>query len=127
MKGIRLTRWLGLLAVVGFLGFALHRGHATLVQQRPMLPLSFNHQLHGRVNCLQCHHDYADRSPSSPTSERSCLLCHKTTPKLAQTIERDFHHLCRGCHLQQAKSEHIAGPISECKLCHPPRRDAGND
>lgn len=113
--GIRL---LGSLALLAFISFGLHRIHAGLVQERPLLPLDFNHQLHGKINCLECHHDYADRSPSSPTGERGCLLCHKTTPRLALTIERDFHQLCRGCHLEQTKRMHSAGPIRECKLCH---------
>ena len=111
-------RLLGLIALVALSGYGLHWAHATLVQQRPLLPLVFEHQLHGGVNCLACHHDYADRAPSPPSGERSCLLCHKKTPALALRIEKDFHELCRGCHLEQAKRIQRGGPIRECKVCH---------
>lgn len=102
------------------LGYGIYAGHAELVRSRPLLPLDFNHQLHGKVNCLTCHHDYADHAPSAPTGERSCLLCHKKTPALALRIEQDFHTLCRDCHLQQSQAFHATGPIRECQRCHVP-------
>jgi len=100
------------------LGCALNYGHGELVKHRPLLPLDFNHQAHGRVNCLTCHHDYADHSPSAPSGERTCLLCHKKTPTLALRIEEDFHNLCRDCHLQNIQRLHTAGPVRECQVCH---------
>lgn len=115
MKRAHLLWWLIPLAALGYTIFA---GHAELARNRPMLPLDFNHQLHGKVNCLTCHHDYADHAPSAPTGERSCLLCHKKTPALAQRIEQDFHTLCRDCHLKQLQAIHIAGPVRECQRCH---------
>lgn len=92
MKRTRLLWWLIPTAALGYTVFA---GHAALVRERPFLPLDFNHQVHGKVNCLTCHHDYADHSPSAPSGERTCLLCHKKTPALALRIEQDFHALCR--------------------------------
>lgn len=117
MKRARLLWWLIPLTA---LGYALFAGHAELVRERPFLPLNFNHQVHGKVNCLTCHHDYADHSPSPPTGERTCLLCHKMTPALALRIEQDFHTLCRDCHLKQLQMFHAAGPVRECQRCHVP-------
>ena len=100
------------------LGYGLCKGQTQLVRERPMLPLNFNHQLHGKVNCLTCHHDYADHAPSPPSGDRSCLLCHKKTADLALRIEEDFHTLCRDCHLQQSRTIHASGPVRECQRCH---------
>ncbi|MNO44823.1 Class III cytochrome C family protein [compost metagenome] len=114
-------RWVYPLAVpmlVALLGYGLVKGHAALVRERPLLPLNFDHQLHGRINCLTCHHDYADRSPAAPTGDRACIFCHKRTPALAERIEQDFHQLCRGCHLQKVQSIHAAGPVRACRQCH---------
>ncbi|NUT78013.1 cytochrome c3 family protein [Pseudomonas sp. C1C7] len=108
----------GVLIATAGLGYLLNAGHGQLLQDRPLLPLNFNHQLHGKVNCLTCHHDYADHAPSPPTGERSCVLCHKKTPALAQRIEQDFHGLCRDCHLKQVQVFHAAGPVRECQRCH---------
>lgn len=117
MKRSRLLWWL--IPTVA-LGYTVFTGHAALVRERPFLPLDFNHQVHGKVNCLTCHHDYADHSPSAPSGERTCLLCHKKTPALALRIEQDFHALCRDCHLKQVKVIHAAGPVRECQRCHVP-------
>lgn len=100
------------------LGYLLYAAHGQLLRERPLLPINFNHQLHGRVNCLTCHHDYADHAPSPPTGERSCVLCHKKTPALALRMEQDFHGLCRDCHLKQVQVIHAAGPVRECQRCH---------
>lgn len=116
-------RWLYLLASLGLLallGYGLAQGHAELVRQRPLLPLNFDHGVHGEVNCLTCHHDYADRSPAPPSGDRTCLFCHKKTPALAPRIEEDFHQLCRGCHLERVQAVHAAGPVRACQQCHKP-------
>lgn len=116
-------KWLYLLAALGLLallGYGLYEGRASLVRQRPLLPLNFDHGLHGKVNCLTCHHDYADRSPAAPSGDRTCLLCHKKTPHLALRIEKDFHELCRGCHLEKLQTLHRAGPVHACQQCHSP-------
>ncbi|MGE8066371.1 cytochrome c3 family protein [Pseudomonas sp. NPDC089569] len=110
--------WLLWLVPVATLGYVFFAGHSEWVRNRPMLPLDFNHQAHGKVNCLTCHHDYSDHSPSAPTGERSCLLCHKKTPALALRIEQDFHTLCRDCHLKEVQVLHAAGPVRECQRCH---------
>ncbi|RWU18861.1 class III cytochrome C family protein [Pseudomonas alkylphenolica] len=117
---MRCTQLLGWLIPAAALGYAVFAGHAQLVRTRPLLPLDFNHQLHGKVNCLTCHHDYADHASSPPSGERTCLLCHKKTPALALRIEQDFHALCRDCHLKQSQVFHAAGPIRECQRCHVP-------
>ncbi|KAB0495299.1 cytochrome c3 family protein [Pseudomonas vancouverensis] len=117
---MKCTRWPGWLILTAALGYAVVTGHAALVRERPLLPLDFNHQVHGKVSCLTCHHDYADHSPSPPSGERTCLLCHKKSPALALRIEQDFHALCRDCHLQQVRAFHPAGPVRECQRCHAP-------
>ncbi|MCY1286305.1 Class III cytochrome C family protein [compost metagenome] len=116
-------KWLYLLAsllLLALLGHALSRGHAVLVRERPLLPLNFDHRVHGQVNCLTCHHDYADRSPAGPAAGRTCILCHKQTPGLAVRIEQDFHRLCRGCHVQKVQAFDAAGPVRACRQCHAP-------
>ncbi|BAN48412.1 cytochrome c3 family protein [Metapseudomonas resinovorans] len=106
--------------LVALLAYGLVKGHAELVRERPLLPLNFDHGLHGKVNCITCHHDYADRSPAAPSGDRTCLFCHKKTPHLALRMERDFHELCRGCHLQKLQALHSAGPVQSCRQCHTP-------
>lgn len=112
--------WLAGLLLLALLGYGLASGHARLVRERPLLPLNFDHGLHGRINCLDCHHDYADGSPAAPTGDRTCILCHKKSPRLARRIESDFHELCRDCHLQRLQEANAAGPVRACRQCHAP-------
>lgn len=109
-----------LLALLLFaFGFAIRAGHDQLALRHPVLPINFEHSNHGSVNCVVCHHDFADKSSAaSATGSRTCVLCHKETPALALNIERDFHRLCVSCHLERLQGFHESGPIRSCKACH---------
>lgn len=109
-----------ILSVIVFLIalLSLNALHTKLVQERALIPIKFNHQKHSTVNCLTCHHDYADRSPSAPNGERTCLACHKKTPTLASYMEEHFHTFCRDCHLDLANKNEDAGPLRLCSHCH---------
>ncbi|WP_339487262.1 cytochrome c3 family protein [Pseudomonas sp. EL_65y_Pfl2_R95] len=114
-------RW-GLLLTIPLLIvfiFGISLGHDHLARKHPVLPINFEHNNHGSVNCVVCHHDFTDKSAAaSATGSRTCVLCHKETPRLAVNIERDFHKLCVSCHLKQLQSFHPSGPVRSCKACH---------
>jgi Zn finger protein HypA/HybF involved in hydrogenase expression len=86
------------------------------------LALDFPHDKHGAVNCLTCHHNYADG-----TGAALCVECHRSQrADLREGAEARFHAFCLGCHrhpsasLQaQARLEgHEHGPVSGCRICH---------
>lgn len=113
---MKLVVMLGALGLFGVAGYAMVDQHAAQVRQRPLLPLNFDHRIHGSVNCLTCHHDYAQKK--TPGDAPTCILCHKATPALATRIEEDFHQLCRGCHLQHSQTLQAGGPVRSCQQCH---------
>lgn len=114
MRVVVILAWLALL---GGSSYLLVSQHAAQVRQRPLLPLNFDHRDHGSVNCLTCHHDYAQKSLPR-TSAPTCILCHKLTPALAERIEGDFHRLCRDCHLERTQMLEPSGPLRSCRQCH---------
>jgi hypothetical protein len=86
------------------------------------LALDFPHDKHGAVNCLTCHHNYADG-----TGAALCVECHRSQrADLREGAEARFHGFCLDCHrhpsasLQaQARLEgHEHGPVSGCRICH---------
>lgn len=110
--------WIGLCVAAGV---ALSAGawfaHRHWQQGRPLMPLAFPHEPHASVNCITCHHDYKDQSPSV-SGNRTCILCHKQSPALAVRIEADFHQLCQSCHLERLQAFHASGPVRSCQACH---------
>jgi hypothetical protein len=82
------------------------------------LPLDFPHDKHGAVNCLTCHHNYADG-----TGAALCIECHRSQrADLRAGIEARFHGFCLDCHRHPGASleGHAHGPVSGCHLCHRP-------
>ncbi|MEZ5560956.1 MAG: cytochrome c3 family protein [Pseudomonadales bacterium] len=88
----------------------------------PALPLRFAHEDHQSVNCIECHHNFADR-----TGAGLCIDCHRQDPEISGQIETMFHDLCRGCHIErqrelaterQGRAE--SGPTRRCQACHQP-------
>jgi predicted CXXCH cytochrome family protein len=82
---------------------------------REALPLTFAHADHRSVNCIDCHHNFADTTGQGP-----CLACHRSTPALAAALEVEFHDLCRGCHVRTRRAGNDAGPVRRCSECHAP-------
>ena len=80
-----------------------------------LLPVNFPHEKHRTVGCVQCHHNFTDK-----TGTGSCLDCHRSTrPDLTASAEATFHVFCRNCHTQLAETttdKH--GPTRECSTCH---------
>jgi hypothetical protein len=102
------------LAVAVIVAAAAQWRHA-LLDTRPLLPLRFAHADHRDVNCVKCHHNFAD-----DTGEGLCIDCHKTRETIRSHIEPMFHTLCRGCHLATHAKGADAGPVRRCSDCHTP-------
>lgn len=80
-----------------------------------LLQVYFPHEKHTTVNCITCHHDFADK-----TGLGNCLDCHRSPrADLPHPAEVTFHVFCRDCHRRlalQKKTKH--GPVRECSGCH---------
>jgi hypothetical protein len=80
------------------------------------LALDFPHDKHGAVNCLTCHHNYADG-----TGAALCVECHRSQrADLRAGAEARFHGFCLDCHRHPSASleGHAHGPVSGCHICH---------
>ena len=100
-------------AVVAGLIFGAHQRRETMLDTKPLLPLSFAHVDHRGVNCITCHHNFTDG-----TGQGLCIDCHKTDPKIRPQIEPMFHTLCRDCHVEKHAQGKDAGPVRRCSDCH---------
>jgi hypothetical protein len=77
----------------------------------------FEHSIHGEVDCVNCHHDWAE--PGGLISGDSCASCHLGRPGLRARLEEDFHRLCRGCHVDERSSHpQLSAPAARCSECH---------
>ncbi len=101
---------------------ALLRSGTALALREPFLRrsaplvLGFPHDKHRQVNCIQCHHNFADRSGAE-----ACISCHRSArPALRTLAEARFHEFCLDCH--RDPPAHLAGhgPVSGCSTCHAP-------
>ena len=101
---------------------ALMRGGTALALREPFvrrsdpLDLAFPHDKHRAVNCVQCHHNFVDR-----TGQDSCISCHRSARAAIRVgAEARFHDFCLGCH--RDPPTHLAGhgPVTGCDTCHPP-------
>ncbi len=82
------------------------------------LPLSFPHQEHAAINCIDCHHNFVDRSGAD-----TCLGCHRSADSgLEHGAEARLHEFCLGCHRTRARGD-PHGPVAGCAGCH--RREPG--
>ncbi|WP_233712977.1 cytochrome c3 family protein [Amaricoccus solimangrovi] len=81
---------------------------------RPILPMRFAHDDdHRGIPCATCHHEFVDRRTGS-----TCMHCHVTDPKVSPLLERQFHDLCRSCHIKEQAEGKPAGPTRSCVACH---------
>lgn len=109
---------LGSLAAVA----ALTRGSTALAMREPFLRrnepliLGFPHDKHRSVNCIQCHHNFADRTGSG-----SCISCHRSRrPDIVVGAEARFHDFCLSCHREPPGDPTHHGPVTGCSTCHQP-------
>lgn len=80
------------------------------------LPLDFDHGKHAAVNCLLCHHNYADGRGFD-----ACIHCHRSgRPDLKVGVEARFHSFCLNCHRNPEPRFPRHGPVSGCETCHRP-------
>jgi predicted CXXCH cytochrome family protein len=103
---------------------ALTRGGTALALREPFvrrsepLVLGFPHDKHRQVNCIQCHHDFADRSGAG-----SCVSCHRSgRADLRAGAEARFHDFCLACHRDPPAYLSGHGPVAGCTTCHAPLR-----
>jgi predicted CXXCH cytochrome family protein len=101
---------------------ALTRGGAALALREPFLRRSeplvvvFPHDQHRSVNCIQCHHNFTDRS-----GEDSCISCHRSRrAAIRVSAEARFHDFCLGCHRDPPVYLSGHGPVTGCNTCHAP-------
>jgi hypothetical protein len=85
----------------------------TMIEMRPLLPMTFAHADHRDVNCVLCHHNFTD-----DTGNGLCIDCHKTNVDIRAEIEPMFHGLCRDCHVSRHADGEDGGPVRQCKDCH---------
>lgn len=78
------------------------------------VPLDFPHSKHVAVNCLTCHHNFADG-----TGMDTCVNCHRSSrPDLKVGLQARFHTFCFECHRHPDASLEHHGPVSGCQGCH---------
>jgi class III cytochrome C family protein/ferric reductase like protein len=87
-----------------------------LLTRANTIPLDFPHGKHGMVNCLTCHHNYADGRGWD-----ACVRCHRSSrPDLKEGAEARFHGFCFECHRNPDATFKRHGPVSGCTVCHQP-------
>ena len=85
-----------------------------LLPRAERLPLHFDHGKHTPVNCLTCHHNYADGRGFD-----ACIHCHRSArADLKFGVEARFHDFCLDCHRNPGPGLTSHGPVSGCTACH---------
>lgn len=88
----------------------------SLVHRASTIPLDFPHGKHTAVNCLKCHHNYADGRGFD-----RCVGCHQSSrTDLKEGVEARFHGFCFDCHRHPPATFEHHGPVSGCVACHQP-------
>jgi predicted CXXCH cytochrome family protein len=84
------------------------------VSRSERLVLDFPHDKHRAVSCIECHHDFVDRSGAG-----SCISCHRSSRSdLRAGVEARFHDFCLGCHRDPPAHLTGHGPVTGCDSCH---------
>ncbi len=97
--------------IAGRAGVALRE---PLMGRAQTLPLNFDHGKHVAVNCLSCHHNYADGLGFD-----ACIHCHRSgRADIKLGVEAQFHSFCLNCHRNPEPRFPRHGPVSGCKPCH---------
>jgi DMSO/TMAO reductase YedYZ heme-binding membrane subunit len=87
-----------------------------VLQRVQALALNFDHGKHSPVNCLTCHHNYADGRGFD-----ACIHCHRSARvDLKMGVEARFHSFCLNCHRNPEPRLRGHGPVSGCESCHQP-------
>lgn len=101
---------------------ALMRADSTRGMREPLLLrdarlfLNFPHDRHRTVNCVLCHHNFADQ-----TGGDSCVSCHRSgRADLLAGVEARFHDFCLDCHRDPPAYLSGHGPVTGCGACHAP-------
>jgi predicted CXXCH cytochrome family protein len=85
-----------------------------VLRRAQALPLNFDHGKHTPVNCLSCHHNYADGRGFD-----ACIHCHRSArADLKVGVEARFHGFCFNCHRNPEPQFRNHGPVSGCESCH---------
>jgi predicted CXXCH cytochrome family protein len=96
-------------------GTALALREPFLRRSEPLV-LGFPHDKHRQVNCIQCHHNFSDRSGAD-----SCISCHRSgRADIRVGAEARFHDFCLGCHRDPPAYLTGHGPVTGCNTCHAP-------
>ena len=84
------------------------------LRRKEPLMLTFPHDKHRPVNCIQCHHNFADR-----TGTDACVSCHRRAgASIRVGAEARFHDFCLGCHREPPAYLAGHGPVTGCNTCH---------
>jgi DMSO/TMAO reductase YedYZ heme-binding membrane subunit len=95
-------------------GRALVALREPLLPRAATLPLNFDHRKHTSINCLVCHHNYADGRGFD-----ACIFCHRSArTDLKVGVEARFHDFCLNCHRHPGPTLQRHGPVSGCTICH---------
>jgi predicted CXXCH cytochrome family protein len=85
-----------------------------LLSRSERVPLDFPHAKHVAVNCLVCHHNFADGRGMD-----TCVGCHRSSrADLKVGLQARFHGFCFECHRHPGASLDKHGPVAGCVSCH---------
>lgn len=97
-------------------GHSLAQLREPLIRRADALPLNFDHGKHSTVNCLTCHHNFADGRGFD-----NCINCHRSSrAQIKLGVEARFHSFCLECHRNPSPQLKGHGPVSGCETCHQP-------
>jgi predicted CXXCH cytochrome family protein len=87
-----------------------------ILRRTAALAIDFPHDKHREVNCIQCHHNFNDRTGSD-----TCISCHRSRRStILVGAEARFHDFCLGCHRDPPPRFEHHGPTTGCDTCHLP-------
>jgi predicted CXXCH cytochrome family protein len=110
----------GIVSVLAISLAGLIGGVAGAALREPLLaraertPLDFPHAKHVTVNCLTCHHNFADGRGMD-----TCVGCHRSArADLKLGVQAQFHTFCFECHRHPDAGSEKHGPVAGCASCH---------